>query len=90
MIVTVARVVDLDRFLDVFSTPGVEKRREHGCRAAALIVDPEDPNRVWSIFDWDEEDYNGFLQDPEIPAIARRLGLRAPPVRVIPRVRLDA
>lgn len=90
MIVTVAKVTDLDRFLDVFATTGVAKRREHGCRGAWAYVDPDDPQRVWSIFDWDEEDYNGFLADPEIPAIAQSLRLQGPPVLATPAAEHDA
>jgi hypothetical protein len=30
--------------------------------------------------DWSNEDYQRFLCDPEVPAIARELALREPPV----------
>jgi hypothetical protein len=58
--VTIAEVADLHQFLLTFSTQGVEKRREHGCRRSHVF------------------------QDPEIPAIARELALRAPPVKIEP------
>ncbi|MFC7621463.1 hypothetical protein [Microlunatus sp. GCM10028923] len=90
MIVTVARTTDLDRFLEVFETIGARKRREHGCRSARAFVDPEDPQRVWSVFDWDAADYEGFLADPEIPAIARELALQGPPVHAVAAAELDA
>jgi quinol monooxygenase YgiN len=90
MIVTIAKVTDLDRFLEVFATTGVEKRREHGCKGSRVFLDPDDPHGVWVVFDWDEEDYNGFLADPEIPAIARSLRLQAPPVRVTATAEYDA
>ncbi|WP_017593847.1 antibiotic biosynthesis monooxygenase family protein [Nocardiopsis potens] len=90
MIVTIARVSDPDRFLEVFTTIGVKKRREHGCRSARAYFDPEDAHRVWSVFDWDAEDYEAFLADPEVPAIARRLGLREPPVHAAAAAELDA
>jgi hypothetical protein len=90
MIVTVARVSDLDQFLEVFETVGVQKRRQHGCRGARVYVDPDDAHRVWSVFDWDAEDYEGFLADPDIPAIARRLGMQAPPVHAVAATELDA
>lgn len=79
MIVTVARIADFDQFLRTFSTVGVDKRREHGCRGSRVFRDPEDGDRVWVVFDWDAEDYEEFLADPEVPAIATQLGLRAPP-----------
>jgi hypothetical protein len=42
------------------------------------------------IFDWTQEDYEGFLADPEVPAIARKLALREPPVKVEPVAQFDA
>lgn len=84
MIVTVADVADFDRFLRTFSTVGVQKRREHGCTGSAVFRDPDDPGRVWVFFDWKREDYERFLADPEIAAIARELALREPPVTVAP------
>jgi quinol monooxygenase YgiN len=90
VIVTVVRVTDPGRFLEVFETIGAEKRREHGCRSARVYFDPDDELRAWSVFDWDAEDYEGFLADPEIPAIARALGLQAPPVRAVAATELDA
>lgn len=90
MIVTVARVIDPDRFREIFETVGSEKRREHGCRGARLYFDPDDAHRAWSVFDWDAEDYQGFLADPEILAIARQLGLEGPPVHAVATTELDA
>jgi len=90
VIVTVAEVTDLDRFLEVFATKGKAKRREHGCRGARVILDPDDRNRVWAVFDWDAEDYAGFLADPEIPAIARELALVAPPVHAVVTAEYDS
>lgn len=51
MIVTVAKVQDLDRFLEAFSTVGAEKRREHGCKGSRVFCDPDDPGKVWVFFD---------------------------------------
>ena len=79
MIVTVANVADFEQFLHTFATKGVEKRREHGCRGARVFRDPRDHSCVWAIFDWNREDYERFLADPEIPSIARELGLQSPP-----------
>lgn len=90
MFATVAEVTDLDQFLRTFSTIGVEKRRQHGCRGAHVFRDPDDPHRVWVLFDWELEDYQGFLADPGIPAIARELALRGPPVKVDPLAQYDA
>jgi hypothetical protein len=55
----------------------VEKRKQHGCTDSDVFGDPDDPQRVWVVFDWKIEDYKRFLSDPEIPAIA---GARPPRV----------
>lgn len=90
MIVTIATVEDFDQFMRTFSNEGVAKRREHGCKGAYVVRDPGDIRRVWVFFDWAPVDYARFLADPEIPAIARKLALREPPVRVEPVARFDA
>ncbi len=81
MIVTIAKVADFDKFLKTFSTKGAEKRREHGSKGSRVFRDPDDPNRVWVVFDWKLEDYERFLSDPEVPAIAQELALQEPPVK---------
>ena len=83
MILTIAEVADFDQFLQTFSTRGVEKRREHGCKGSWVFRDPDDPNRVWAVFDWELEDYQKFLVDPEIPAIAAELGVRGTPLMAV-------
>ncbi len=82
MIVTIAKVADFDQFLKTFSGKGVEKRMEHGCKGSQVFRDPDDPSRVWVAFDWEIEDYEKFLSDPQVPAIAQELGLQGPPVKV--------
>ena len=83
MIVTVAKIADFDQFMKTFSTRGAEKRREHGCTGSRVFLDPDDQSRVWVVLDWEAEDYEGFLADPEIPAIARELGLQGPPAHAV-------
>jgi hypothetical protein len=90
MIITIANVTDFDQFLRTFATEGVRKRREHGCKGAHVVRDPDDACRVWVFFDWAQADYEKFLVDPEVPAIARTLALREPPVKVEPVARYDA
>jgi quinol monooxygenase YgiN len=80
MIVTIAKVADFGQFLKTFSTKGAAKRKEHGCKRSEIFRDPDDPSRLWVAFDWEIEDYEKFLADPEIPAIAQELGLQGPPV----------
>ena len=90
MIVIIAKVADFNQFLKTFSTKGAEKRKQHGSRGSLVFRDPEDPNRVWVFFDWKIEDYEKFLSDPEIPAIARELALREPPLKADPVAQYDS
>ena len=90
MIVTIAKVADFDQFLKTFSTKGAEKRKQHGSRGSHVFRDPDDLNRVWVFFDWKTEDYEKFLSDPEIPAIARELALREPPVKAVHVAQYDS
>ena len=90
MIVTIANVTDFDQFLRTFANEGGAKRKEHACKGSYVIRDPEDGNRVWVFFDWAQEDYEGFLADPEVPAIAGKLALRQPPVTIEAVAQFDA
>jgi hypothetical protein len=47
-------------------------------------VGPEGPAELIAL------ERNEFLADPEIPAIARELGIQAPPVHVVAATELDA
>lgn len=89
MIVTITKVADFDQFLETFSTIGLNKRRKHGCQGSQVFQDPDDPSRVWVFFDWSNEAYQRFLSDPEVPAIARELALREPPVTADPVATYD-
>jgi hypothetical protein len=73
-------VEDFDRFLNIFSTKGAEKRREHGSKGATVFRDPNEGNRVWVLFDWDEQGFQSFLSDPEVPPIIQEAGLKSRPL----------
>ena len=81
MILATAKVTEFDQFLKMFSTRGAEKRREHRSRHSHVFRDPEDASRVWVVFDWDAADYEGFIADPEVPAVFQEAGLQGPPVK---------
>ena len=53
MILATTTVEDFDRFLEVFSTKGAEKRAQHGSKGATVYRDPNEDDRVWVLFDWD-------------------------------------
>lgn len=79
MVVSTVKVEDVERFLDIFTTKGAEKRKEHGSGGARVYRDPNDDTRVWVVFDWDEESYGKLLADPDMPAIFQEAGLQGRP-----------
>ena len=79
MILATTKVEDFDRFVQVFSTKGAEKRKEHGSKGSRVFRDPNEGDRVWVIFDWDEKGWESFLSDPETPPIMKEAGLIGKP-----------
>ena len=76
MLLATTQVEDVDRFIEVFSTSGAEKRKMHGSKGAVLFRDPLESDRVWGIFDWDEQGWQSFVTDPDVPAILATAGLK--------------
>ena len=72
MLLATTQVEDLDRFMDIFSTQGAEKRKQHGSKGATVFRDPSEEDRVWVIFDWDEQGWQSFVSDPEVPPIMQQ------------------
>jgi hypothetical protein len=79
MLLATTQVEDFDRFTEIFSTKGADKRREHGSKGAVVFRDPNEDGRVWVIFDWDAEGWQRFASDPEVPPIMREAGHKGPP-----------
>ena len=79
MLLATTQVEDFDRFLEVFSTKGAEKRKQHGSKGATVFRDPAEDDRVWVIFDWDEQGWQSFVSDPEVPAILKEAGHKGRP-----------
>lgn len=52
-----------------------------GARANAVFRDPSDDERIWVVFDWDEEGYNSLLEDPEFQVLFDEAGLKSRPVK---------
>ena len=74
MILATTTVKDVDHFLDVFGTKGAEKRALHGSKGATVFRDPTEENRVWALFDWDEQGWAEFVSDPDVPPILAEAG----------------
>ena len=79
MILKTTTFEDYDRFMKIFSTKGAEKRRQHGSKGAHVFRDPNEDDRVWVLFDWDEEGWQSFVSDPEVPPIMQEAGHKGRP-----------
>jgi heme-degrading monooxygenase HmoA len=90
LILATTKVEHFDRFLKTFSTKGAEKRKQHGSKGSTVFRDPNEDDRVWVLFDWDEKDYQDFLSDPEVPAIFQEAGLKGKPQAAEPGGQYDA
>jgi quinol monooxygenase YgiN len=74
MLLATTKVEDVDHFLKIFSTKGAEKRKQHGCKGSTVYRDPNEDNRIWAIFDWDEQGWRSFVTDPDVPPILKEAG----------------
>ncbi|HEX4034437.1 MAG TPA: hypothetical protein VHX66_08345 [Solirubrobacteraceae bacterium] len=83
MLLATTQVEDFDRFLEVFSAAGVEKRKQHGSKGALVFRDPSEDDRVWVVFDWDEAGWQSFVSDPEVPAMIQAAGHRGKPLAAL-------
>jgi hypothetical protein len=54
LILATTTVEDFDRFLNIFSTKGAEKRKQYRSKGATVFRDPNEDDRVWVLYDWDE------------------------------------
>ena len=79
MVLATAKIGDFDQFWNTFSTKGAEKRKQHGSKGAHVFRDPTEDDRVWVIFDWDEEGWQSFVSDPEVPPIMQEAGHKGRP-----------
>ena len=79
LILMTTQVEDFDRFSEVFSTKGAEKRKQYGSKGSTVFRDPNQEDRVWVIFDWDLEGFQNFAADPEVPGIMQEAGHKGKP-----------
>ena len=89
MILGMANVEDFDRFWSTFSTEGAELRKKHGSKGAQVFRDPADPNRVFAVFDWDEEGWQSYLSDPQAAEVFKDAGLEGRPETIAPAGETD-
>ena len=68
------------KFICVFATQGLEKRRQHGCLRTQVYKRQDPPGQVFILLDWESrEAFEAFRQDPEVPATMKSGGMLAPP-----------
>lgn len=79
MMLATTKVESLEQFLRVFSSKGLEKRKQHGCKGALVYTDPVESDRVWVLFDWSEDGFKSFVADPAVPAILHEAGHKGKP-----------
>jgi hypothetical protein len=75
MILATTTVENVDRFLDVFGTKGVDARARYGSKGSTVFRDPTEENRVWALLDWDEAGWAKFVSDPGLPPILKEAGI---------------
>ena len=75
MILATTTVENVDRFLDVFGKKGADNRALHGSKGSTVFRDPTEENRVWGLFDMDEEGWARFVSDPDVPPILKEAGI---------------
>jgi hypothetical protein len=80
MLLATTQVEDFDQFMAIFTTTGAEKRKAHGSNGALIFRDPAEDDRVWVIFDWDEQGWASFVSDPTVPPIMKDAGHKSKPV----------
>jgi hypothetical protein len=50
-----------------------------GSKGALVFRDPNDSDRVWVVFDWDEKGWQSFVSDPEVPPVIKEAGHKSRP-----------
>ena len=45
-----------------------------------MFRDPNEPDRVWVVFDWDDAGWQRFVSDPTVPAVMQDAGHLSKPV----------
>ena len=83
MLLATTTVEDFDRFMKVSSTGGAEKRKKHGSKGAKVFRDPNQSDRVWVVFDWDQQGWQSFVSDPEVPPVMKEAGHKTKPQALV-------
>lgn len=79
MLLATTTVEDYDRFVEIYATKGADKRRQHGSKGSTVFRDPNEPDRLWALFDWDLAGWQSFVSDPDVPPIMQEAGHKGRP-----------
>ena len=79
MLLATTTVEDYERFVEIYSTEGADKRRQHGSKGSTVFRDPNESERVWALFDWDLAGWQSFVSDPDVPPIMQAAGHKGRP-----------
>ena len=90
MFLATTTVEDFDRWMKVFSTTSAAKRKAHGSKGSLVFRDPQQADRVWVIFDWDEKGFQNFVADPAVPPMLKDAGHKSRPVTLSVAAELEA
>ena len=74
MLLATTTIEDFDRWMKVFTTTSAEKRKKYGSKGAMIFHDLNEADRVWVVFDWDQEGWKNFVSDPEVPPMLKAAG----------------
>jgi hypothetical protein len=89
MLLATTTVADFDQFMKVFAGAGAEKRKAHGSKGSVVFRDPNQSDRVWAVFDWDEAGWQSFVSDPTVPPVLKDAGHTSKPVSIPVAARCD-
>lgn len=79
MFLATTQVEDFDRWMKIFATTSATKRKQYGSKGATVWRDPNEADRVWVLFDWDEVGFKNFVSDPEVGPILKAAGHKTKP-----------
>ncbi|MBD2691986.1 antibiotic biosynthesis monooxygenase [Anabaena catenula] len=79
-----AFIEDLEKFVGVFSTRGVEMRKKHGSKGSEIFKVVAEENTVWVLFEWEnKEAFEEFLNDPMVQETMKSSGTIGKPEFII-------
>ena len=90
MLLATTTIEDYDRWMKVFSSESAEKRKQYGSKGAMVFRDPNQEDRVWVVFDWDEKGWESFVSDPTVPPMLNDAGHKSRPQTATFGTKLDS